>query len=105
MGYGDIVPRTDIGKFIMFLCSMIGICIISLMVVAVKNKLDMSGLETKAYTVINRVTIKAKVKDAAAEIINRSAKIFLRVRKHKDIKSRHIFDLQKSVSRFKKLRT
>lgn len=88
----------------MFLCSLVGVIVISMMVVAVKNKLEMNGLETKAYTVINKVEIKKKVKLSAADVIGKAVKIYLKVKKHKNIAVSKVFDLNDSITNFKNLR-
>lgn len=88
----------------MFLCSLVGVVVISFMVVAVRNKLDMTGLEAKAYTVINKVEIKKDIKKNAAEIIGKAAKIYLNVKKDVTISVNSIFKLNDSIVKFKGLR-
>lgn len=82
VGYGDIYPRTYIGRFIMFLCSMFGVVIVSFVVVTVRNELEMTTLESKAYTVIKKIEIKNKMKHEAATIIGKAAKLYLQVKKN-----------------------
>lgn len=88
----------------MFLCSLVGVIVISMMVVAVQNKLKMSGLESKAYTVINKVEIRKMVKRTAAEVIGKAAKVYLRVKKRKNITVSSVFGLNKSITKFKYFR-
>jgi len=56
--YGDIYPRTDIGKILSFIASIIGMIIVSLIVVTVTNTLQMTNVEGKAFTVIKKLNIK-----------------------------------------------
>lgn len=104
VGYGDMHPRTDAGKFIIFLCSLVGIVVISMMVVAVNNKMDMSGLEAKAYTVINKVEIKTEMKKRAADVITKAAKVYLKVKKQDSIEVKRIFDFNDTITKFKHIR-
>lgn len=74
------------------------------MVLAVKNKLDMTSIQTKAFTVINKVEIKNSIKNCAADIIGKASKVFLKVKKHSKIPIRNIFTLNSRIKKFKKLR-
>lgn len=104
MGYGDIYPRTEIGKVIIFLCSLVGVIVISLMVVAVTTKLEMTNLQSKAYTVIARADARDKVKLKAANAITKACKIYLKIKKDVRIPVSTIFDLNKTLMEFKKMR-
>ena len=37
VGYGDMFPRTSLGRLIMIICSMYGVVVVSLIVVTVSN--------------------------------------------------------------------
>lgn len=88
----------------MFLCSMFGVVIVSFVVVTVRNELEMTSLESKAYTVIKKIEIKNKMKHDAATIINKAAKLYLSVKKGSDIPTKCIYDLNNSIMSFKNKR-
>lgn len=54
VGYGDIFPRTYLGKCTMIFVSLFGIIVVSTMVVIIQNELDFNGPEGNAYTVVRR---------------------------------------------------
>jgi hypothetical protein len=55
VGYGDMYPRTDIGRIIMICCSIYGVVIVSVMVVTLTNELEMSSLEIQSWTVMKKL--------------------------------------------------
>lgn len=104
VGYGDIYPRTGMGKFVMFLCSLVGVIIISVMVVAVTNKLEMSNLQSKAYTVISKIRIKKDVQNKAASILGMASRMFLKLKKDKVISVNYLHKFNKDLVKFRKAR-
>lgn len=104
VGYGDIYPRTDLGRLVMFFCSLVGVVIISIMVVAVTNELEMSSLQSKAFTVIKKISIKEKMKHEAASVLGKAARLYLNIKKHRSIKAKNVYKLNRKILRFKKLR-
>lgn len=74
------------------------------MVVAVTNQLEMSNLESKAYTVINKVNTKDTIKDKAALVIGKASKIYLQIKKDERIPVAKLYELNKSVIDFKNTR-
>lgn len=48
VGYGDFYPRTIPGRWITFLGAIVGVILVSLLVVALTNTLNMSNAECKA---------------------------------------------------------
>jgi hypothetical protein len=55
VGYGDMYPRTDIGRIIMVCCSIYGVVIVSAMVVTLTNELEMTPLELQSWTVMKKL--------------------------------------------------
>ena len=88
----------------MFLCSMFGVVIVSFVVVTVRNELEMTSLESKAYTVIKKIEIKNKMKHQAATIIGKAAKLYLQVKKGRTIQTKSIYELNNHIMSFKNRR-
>lgn len=88
----------------MFLCSIIGVIIISIMVVAVTNKLEMTTLQAKAYSVIKKVEIKQEYKKQAALLIGKTSKLHLMMKKVDKVPVKDIYELEETVNDFKYLR-
>ena len=74
VGYGDMSPRTIVGKLIMVACAFAGIIIVSLMVVIITNELDFNGPEGNAYTVMKKLQYKELLRETALRILKTSVK-------------------------------
>lgn len=88
----------------MFLCSLVGVIVISVMVVAVTNKLEMSNLQTKAYTVISKIKIKKEIKHQAAQIIGKACRIHLKIKKDELIPVYSLRKFNEVLVKFRKTR-
>jgi hypothetical protein len=100
VGYGDIYPRTFAGRIIIFIVSMVGVVIVSMVVVTVMNIFQMSPLESKAYTVIKKINIRNKMKLGAANIISQLSKLHLIVKKNENLKVSKLFELSNVMDEF-----
>lgn len=69
VGYGDIFPISTMGKMIVFICSLYGIIILSVMVTVLTKQLNMAVNVDSAYLVIERLQQRRKVERKAATII------------------------------------
>lgn len=74
VGYGDVFPRTALGRIITFLVIVYGAVVVSLMVSFVTQELQLSLGELKAYAVINRLELKKELRERSAQIINKFGK-------------------------------
>lgn len=84
VGYGDVYPRTAMGRLITFVAAVYGSATVSLMVSFVTQELHLSLGELKAYAVINRLELRKELKDKSAAIINKFGKyLVLSLRKDK----------------------
>ena len=86
----------------MFFCAMFGVIIVSVMVVAVTNSLEMTNLESKAYTVIKKLAIKNRMRDQAADIITKAVRMYLKVKNKKKIHTSKVFELNNRTQEFKR---
>ena len=69
VGYGDMYPRTSLGRLVMIICSMYGVIVVSLMVVTVTNSLCMSQMESASYTVMKKLEYKELIRTEAVRIL------------------------------------
>eukprot|EP00335_Anophryoides_haemophila_P000126 CAMPEP_0204821168 /NCGR_PEP_ID=MMETSP1018-20131115/4173_1 /ASSEMBLY_ACC=CAM_ASM_000518 /TAXON_ID=46462 /ORGANISM="Anophryoides haemophila, Strain AH6" /LENGTH=62 /DNA_ID=CAMNT_0051921563 /DNA_START=265 /DNA_END=453 /DNA_ORIENTATION=- len=58
VGYGDYYPVTLLGRITIFIVSIWGVFIVSIMVVTMINTLDLNDLEKKAISVLERLFVK-----------------------------------------------
>ena len=75
----------------------------SIVVVTVTNLLEMEKVESKAFTTINRVQLKAKVKKQAAKVIQQLLRLHMKTVKKKSLKSSALFKLDRNLEEFKKV--
>lgn len=88
----------------MFACSLVGVVVISIMVVAVTNQLEMNSLQSKAYTVMRKISLKEKMKKEAAKCIGKASKLFLLIKNRRPIKVEKVFGLNRTIKKFKHYR-
>ena len=55
VGYGDLFPKTHMGRVIAFLSSIMGMIILSLLIVTLSNIVELASNEKKAYNEIKKV--------------------------------------------------
>lgn len=71
VGYGDLYPRTVFGRLAMFVCSFFGVVVVSVMVVGIQNTLQLSVLEEKAFTCINKYQARRNLYREAGRLISK----------------------------------
>lgn len=69
VGYGDIYPRTTIGRIVAIGCSLVGTIVVSLLVVSFNQHLIMTGPEASSFTVIKKLQVRKLIKDVALKLI------------------------------------
>jgi hypothetical protein len=103
VGYGDIFPRTTIGRFVYFLCAMFGVVVVSMIVVAVMNELDMSGVEQKAFVVIKRMGLRKELVESSARVICKAFRMHRKIKKRRPIATRDISSFKSCLNDFKEI--
>ena len=73
VGYGDYFPLTLPGRLVIFITSIWGVFIVSLMVVALTNTLSMDISENKAHNVIKRLQLRKQLIDESAWVLTSAA--------------------------------
>jgi voltage-gated potassium channel len=69
VGYGDIFPRTILGRFTALSCAVYGTAIVSLMLVSFTNFLQMDSPQGMAFTIIKRLKIRDLIKENAGRLL------------------------------------
>lgn len=65
------------------------------------NFFEMNNLELKAYTVVNKITKKTKMREHASEVISKLCRLYLKVKKNQEVNISQIYDLNNAVEMFK----
>ena len=58
VGYGDVYPKSHMGRMIGIIIAFWGVFYVSLFVVALTNILNFESVESKAYMLLQRLTYK-----------------------------------------------
>jgi hypothetical protein len=69
VGYGDIFPRTIIGRLTGLCCAIYGTGIVSLMLVTFTTFFQMDSCQSRAFTVIKRLKIRDRIKENAGMLL------------------------------------
>jgi hypothetical protein len=69
VGYGDIFPRTILGRFTALICAIYGTGIVSLMLITFTNFFQMDSPQARAFTVIKRLKIRDLIKENAGRLL------------------------------------
>lgn len=100
VGFGDYFPRTTIGRIVIFFCAMFGVVVVSMIVVTVMNMLEMSGAESKAFTVSKKMSLRKQMTEDSGVVLGKFMSLNWKIRKKLKIDSSTVFDFIKSVSKF-----
>jgi len=71
VGYGDLFPRTVLGRAVIFVCAVYGVIVVSVIVVAIQNTLEFTILEEKAFTCINKLDSRKDLYKQATRMISK----------------------------------
>lgn len=55
VGFGDFYPRTILGKVVVALSSIYGVCVMTLIIVSIQNTLDLTQEEGRAFLTLERL--------------------------------------------------
>ena len=61
VGYGDIAPKSDLGKVVMMFAALVGALLVSLVVVMVSSSLELSRNQMKVFRQVQAQTAASKV--------------------------------------------
>lgn len=68
-------PRTLCGRCVVFVCSLYGVTIVSLIVVTLTNLLELDNQQVKVFYLLEKLQAKTAIRDEATEIIGIMAKL------------------------------
>lgn len=69
-GYGDIYPKTNLGRFVGLILCFWGTFVVSFFVVTVNNMLTFTPQEEKSYTLLLRLHFKDQLKKYAVNVLS-----------------------------------
>lgn len=74
VGYGDIYPKTTMGRIVGIIIALWGLFLVSIFTVTLSNLFTFSMGEKKAYELGQRLTLKDDLKVSAANVLGSSYK-------------------------------
>ncbi len=74
VGYGDIYPKTTMGRVVGVVIALWGLFLVSIFTVTLSNLFTFSQGEKKAYSLGERLTLKDELKISAANVLGSSFK-------------------------------
>lgn len=70
IGYGDVYPKSHMGRLIGIVIATWGSFYVSLFVVALNNILEFDSPERKAFMLLSRLLFKEELKSKAADVLS-----------------------------------
>jgi hypothetical protein len=103
VGYGDITPKTHMGRFITTLSCFWGVFLISVSVVLLTNILNFSEGEGKSFYILSQLNVKDKTKILAGNVVKNCLCLNVLKKKHSpdtDIVRKRKVLLKRSLDNF-----
>lgn len=89
VGYGDYIPSSAMGRiFVIFSC-FCGVFLLSMLIVAITNILNIRGNEKNIYLILERVDLMEEKDILAARLVSRYVKLLKLVKKNKQHAHHH----------------
>ena len=86
----------------MFFCAMTGVVLVSIIIVTATNLLEMNQVEAKAFTAIKKVVLKNELKEKAADVIGKAARLHLGIKSKNKIFSHKVIEFGNQLGDFHK---
>jgi Ion channel len=96
-GYGDIYPKTNLGRFVGLIVCFWGTFVVSFFVVTVNNMLTFTASEDKSYTLLQRLHFKEELKRYAVNVLSSAYK-------HRNVQMQEKDNPDKNLAALRKFR-
>lgn len=98
VGYGDMYPTSIPGRFCGFVVCIWGVLVVSMMVVAVNNTVDLELGEDKSFLILRRLRFREELRDSAAYVL--TSALHFRFNLRHGLSNKRQLDMQ--LARFRK---
>lgn len=90
VGYGDILPKTNLGRFILVISSFVGVFLVSIIIFSLQNEIKLTEYENKAFWFMNQIEEKALLNTLLAKYVRSSFTYDIEKKKYlNDVKNGH----------------
>lgn len=93
VGYGDVYPKTDIGRLFICVTGIVGLILISLYVAALNSAVSFNKQEFHSYLEIKRIKSNMRIQHTASNIIKTAASM-LRAKKNHNLNSMFLIGME-----------
>lgn len=100
VGYGDYFPRSVLGRCLVFIISLVGIILVSLVIMTLQNAVSFMKLQSKAKDLVDRIITKNKLEEEASNYFKKSLSFL--IKKNKFMKNSCFSDEEAYKKDFKK---
>ena len=101
VGFGDIYPKTFLGRFICLCCALYGVAMTPFLIVGVNDLLIMESSESLYYTIIRKLQVRQMLKITASKLL---VVINKKQDKTSDSQFRKIRRIKNLITEFRNLR-
>ncbi|OMJ95697.1 hypothetical protein SteCoe_756 [Stentor coeruleus] len=93
VGYGDVYPKTDIGRLFICITGIVGLVLISLYVAALNSAVSFNKQEFHSYLEIKRIKSNIRIQHTASNIIKTAASM-LKAKKNRNLNSMFLIGIK-----------
>ncbi|XP_041376512.1 small conductance calcium-activated potassium channel protein 2-like isoform X2 [Gigantopelta aegis] len=105
VGYGDITPNSNCGRFIAVETGFMGVGTTALLVAVMANKLQQTRAQRYVHTFISRIQLDKKHKNAAADVIKNVLMIWTKAHRNQLTPSKRLHYHSKLVDAIRMMRS
>jgi hypothetical protein len=96
VGYGDSTPSTEMGQFLVIMSCFCGVMLLSMLIVAITNILNLSGNEQSIYIMLERIDLMNEKDAVASRLVSRYTNLYRKMKNKEAIN----FSYEKEMFRF-----
>ena len=103
VGFGDLYPKTPLGRLIIIVVSIIGIMTLSLLVATFQNELGLTSLEKNVYNTLGRLEVRDKIKERAKKVLKYMIRFNLISKRTKTVDHNVLYKVKQNLMKFKNI--
>jgi hypothetical protein len=85
VGYGDFTPSTEMGQFLVIMSCLSGVMLLSMLIVAITNILNLTGNEKSIYIMLERIDLMNEKDAVASKLVSRYTNLYRKMKNKETI--------------------